>query len=608
MIILGINDTHDASACLVKDGKLIIAVEEERFRRVKKISSFPKKSIENIFKFTGYSSKDIDIVAVGTKLLNGALLWNTVADFKIEDWKKLQEVLFYDLIYKKKKLKFRKVFKNFKPSVKLGYPLKGNVDIELNSTSKGQDSEKIKIFRKKYISKFLKIDENKIHFYDHHLCHSLYGYFVFSKDLKNKKKVAIVTMDGGGDKRYYSINIINNNKLKLIPTKSKSLIGQIYESTTLLLGMNPAKHSYKIMGLAPYASEYHKSGPRKIFLDSFKVKGLNFYRSKKMKDYYTYFKKKLNIYRFDGIAGGVQDFLEKRLSEWFDNISKKFNTKNFVFSGGVANNVKANKLLFQKKNIDKLYVPPGPGDESLSIGAAYASIVDTIGFKKTNDIAKIPKNAYWGVPIDKKNFLQFKNHPIIKKNYKKFRDKNFKLTSYYLSKGQIIFFCKGRMEFGQRALGHRSILCDPSNIETVYKINSAIKKRDFWMPFTPSVLDSFQNKYFKNPKKINCDFMTMSFDTTTFGKKHLRAAIHPYNNTIRPQIVSKNTCKDYFRLINEFKKLTGIGALLNTSLNVHDKPIICQPMDLIKELLNNKDNLVDFIFIEDTLFVKKNLK
>ena len=164
------------------------------------------------------------------------------------------------------------------------------------------------------------------------------------------------------------------------------------------------------------------------------------------------------------------------------------------------------------------------------------------------------------------------------------------------------------MEFGQRALGHRSILCDPSNIETVYKINSAIKKRDFWMPFTPSVLDSFKNKYFKNPKKINCDFMTMSFDTTTFGKKHLRAAIHPYNNTIRPQIVSKNTCKDYFRLINEFKKLTGIGALLNTSLNVHDKPIICQPMDLIKELLNNKDNLVDFIFIEDTLFVKKNLK
>ena len=201
MIILGINDTHDASACLIKDGKLLIAIEEERFRRVKKISSFPRKSIENIFKFTGYSSKDIDFVAVGTKFLNGALLWNTVADFKIGDWKKLQEELFYNIIYKKKKIKFKDVFKDFKPSVKLSYPLKGNVKLELNSTSNNNHSIKLQNFRKKYISKFLKIDEHKINFYDHHLCHSLYGYFVFSNHLKKKKNIALVSMDGGGDKR-----------------------------------------------------------------------------------------------------------------------------------------------------------------------------------------------------------------------------------------------------------------------------------------------------------------------------------------------------------------------------------------------------------------------
>jgi carbamoyltransferase len=605
MIILGINDTHDASACLIKDGKLLIAVEEERFRRVKKISSFPRKSIENIFKFTGYSSNDIDLVAVGTKSLNGALLWNTVADFKIDDWKKLQEELFYNIIYKKKKISFKETFKDFKPSVKLGYPLKGNVKIELNSTSNKDHLNQLKIFRKKYISKFLKIDENKINFYDHHLCHSLYGYFVFSKYLKKKKNIAIVSMDGGGDKRYNSINIINNLNFKSIKNNSKSLIGPMYESITLLLGMNPAKHSYKVMGLAPYASEYHKSGPRKIFLDSFKIRGINFFRSKKMKDYYTYFKKKLNNYRFDGISGGIQDFVEIRLAEWFQNISKKYKVKNFVFSGGVANNVKANKYLFEKKFIDQLYVPPGPGDESISIGAAFASLVEKEGFKKTNSIAKFPSNAYWGVPIDKEDLIKFKNNLIVKKNYKQVRDEKFKHTSYFLSKGEIIFFCKGRMEFGQRALGHRSILTDPSNIESVYRINSAIKKRDFWMPFTPSVLDSHKNKYFLNPKKINCDFMTMSFDTTKLGKKHLKAAIHPYDHTIRPQIVTKKTCSHYHSLISEFKKLTGIGALLNTSLNVHDKPIICQPTDLIKELISDKDTLANFIYIEDTLFIKK---
>ena len=127
------------------------------------------------------------------------------------------------------------------------------------------------------------------------------------------------------------------------------------------------------------------------------------------------------------------------------------------------------------------------------------------------------------------------------------------------------------------------------------------------MPFTPSVLDSHKNKYFINSKKINCDFMTMSFDTTQLGKKHLKAAIHPYDHTIRPQIVNKKTCYHYYSLISEFKKLTGIGALLNTSLNVHDKPIICQPTDLIKELISNKETLANYIYVEDTLFIKKKI-
>jgi carbamoyltransferase len=605
MIILGINDTHDSSACLIKDGELLIAVQEERFRRVKQIGSFPKEAIKNILKFTGYNSRDIDNVAVATKLLNGSLLYNSVADFKIEDWKKLQEVYFYNLIYKNKELEFKKVFKNFKPSIKLGYPSNNKISFNTNTASKHKALLDIQNFRKKYIAKFLKIDQKKIIFYDHHRCHGLYGYFVFSKYLKSKKKVAIVTSDGGGDNKCNSISLVDNLKLKNFPSKTKSLIGRIYESVTLLLGMNPAKHTYKLMGLAPYASEYHKAGPRKIFLDSFKVKGLNFFRNKKMKDYYIYYKKKLNIYRFDGIAGGVQDFVEIILSKWFKNISNKLKTKTFVFSGGVANNVKANKILIENKNIDNLYVPPGPGDESISIGAAYASLVDSIGFEKTCKLAKFPNNAYWGVPIDKKDFLKFKNHPLIKKSYKTIKDKNFKYTSKYLAKGEIVFFCKGRMEFGQRALGHRSILCDPSNIESVYKINSAIKKRDFWMPFTPSILDSFQNKYFKNPKKNNCDFMTMSFDTTDLGKKHLKATMHPYDKTVRPQVVSRKTCNHYYNLINEFRKITGIGALLNTSLNVHDKPIICQPTDLIKELLSNKNNSANFIYVENTLFIKK---
>mgnify|MGYP000997504552 CR=1 FL=1 len=143
----------------------------------------------------------------------------------------------------------------------------------------------IRYLREKYISDFLRVDKKIIKFYDHHLCHGLYAYFVFAKEIKNKK-IALVTLDAGGDNTFNCVSTINKGKLKLISKATKSLIGQIYESVTLILGMNPAKHLYKVMGLAPYASEHHKKGPRNIFLDSFAVKGINFYRNPKMKDYF----------------------------------------------------------------------------------------------------------------------------------------------------------------------------------------------------------------------------------------------------------------------------------------------------------------------------------
>ena len=161
------------------------------------------------------------------------------------------------------------------------------------------------------------------------------------------------------------------------------------------------------------------------------------------------------------------------------------------------------------------------------------------------------------------------------------------------------------MEFGQRALGHRSILCDPSKIDLVNKLNKTFKKRDFWMPFTPSILDENFHTYVVNPKNIQSDYMTMSFESTKLAKHHLKAAIHPYDYSIRPQKVSKQITPDFFKLLKQFKKISGIGALLNTSLNVHDKPIVFQPTDILKELLNKKENLVTHILIQDTLYIKK---
>ena len=172
------------------------------------------------------------------------------------------------------------------------------------------------------------------------------------------------------------------------------------------------------------------------------------------------------------------------------------------------------------------------------------------------------------------------------------------------SKGEIVFFCTGRMEFGQRALGHRSILSDPSNIQSVYRINSAIKKRDFWMPFTPSVLFEDRNKFYKNQKNLNAKFMSMAFETTEFGRKNLKAAIHPADFTIRPQTVKREDNKSYYDLIKSFKNITKVGALLNTSLNLHGMPIALSHVDALYILLNSD---LDAMVFDKIIVMKKKL-
>ena len=232
-------------------------------------------------------------------------------------------------------------------------------------------------------------------------------------------------------------------------------------------------------------------------------------------------------------------------------------------------------------------------------------MVSKKGLSKTAELVNKVENAYWGPNLNNKEIEKFKLHPFIKKNFTQIKDKHFEKTSAILAKGEILFFCYGRMEFGQRALGHRSILCDPSKFESIKKINTTIKKRDFWMPFTPSILKKFADKYVLNPKNIPSSFMTTCYDTTEIGKKHLRAAIHPYDFTVRPQIVTKKTCPAYYMLIEKFHKKTGIGGLLNTSLNIHDKPIVCQPLDIINEILKNNNKAINYVYVQDTLYKRK---
>jgi carbamoyltransferase len=298
-----------------------------------------------------------------------------------------------------------------------------------------------------------------------------------------------------------------------------------------------------------------------------------------------------------------QRFTEDILKKWFVNISKHTGIKKFVFSGGVAQNIKAVKAISEMKEVEDILVCPAAGDTSLSIGAAYYGYVKA---RKSNaDKALYPeplKTVYLGNDFtDSECTDAIRRHGIDKK-YKIIREPGNRHIAKLIASGHILGRFCGRMEFGLRALGNRSILADPRNFNTIKRLNEKIKNRDFWMPFTPTVLDKYADRYIQNPKKLKSPFMTMAFETTEEGRKVLPAAIHPADFTARPQILKKEDNFSYYELIECFAKLTGVGALLNTSFNLHGYPIVGTLEKAIETFENSE---LDGLILNSILVLRK---
>ncbi len=567
---------------------MLIAISEEKLTRNKNEYGYPEQSVNKCLEFCKIKQNQIDFVAVSTKYLPPKyFLVKRNTTFKIEDYLKEQNQYWYEKIYNKKKVSYTSIFKNKLISKKKFLYNKRYFKNE-------DDVLGMQNARKKLISKKIKIDQNKIEFFDHHQCHAYYGYY--GSDFQNKK-VAIITSDGGGDNTNGSIWISSGNKLIEKYRTNICNIGRIYRYITLILGMKPTEHEFKVMGMAGYGIEklnfYDKA--IKIFKDTLNVEGIKFKYKIKPKDNFFYYKKKLDGLRFDTISFALQKFTEDLLLKWFKNISNKYKCKNFIFSGGVAQNIKATQKILEDNKINSIFIPPGPGDESLCIGAVYCKLAN-LNIKK-NQVTNII-NPYVGMSFNEKE-LKF----IFKEKKLKITKTNNKKIAKLLARGEVIArFSLERNEFGPRALGNRSILADPRRSDILNVINKKIKVRDFWMPFAPSVIDKDLNKYFIIKKNHKPYFMTIACETTNLGKKMIPAAIHPFDKTARPQLVLKKSNGSYYDLISEFKKISGVGILLNTSFNLHGEPIVFTPKDAIKTLKNSG---LKYLYIGKYLVEKK---
>jgi carbamoyltransferase len=456
----------------------------------------------------------------------------------------------------------------------------------------------------KYFEQVLQVSKDKILFCDHHNSHA----YATALNLDQKQTTLIFTMDGEGDGISSTVNTYTNFELKRLSENPVSVsMGYVYTEITKLLGMIPNEHEFKVMGLAPYGKQEKARKLYEKFKDLLVLdENLNFKVKFPTNRLEFFFLEKLYGERFDTIAAFIQIFLEEKVLEWIKAWIKKTGIKNLVLSGGVFMNVKLNQKILELPEVENLFVMPSCADESTAIGAAFYGHIKVAQKQNIDLNIKAFTDLYLGKSYKSKNIEKFLKECGAWEKYNiEIGKEEFEIekkVARLLSENKVVGRFSGRSEWGARALGNRSILANAQSFDTVRTINEMIKNRDFWMPFATSILEDDVLLYLKNPKKHSSPYMAITFNTTKLAWEHLRAAIHSYDFTSRPQVVYKTWNPSYYKLILEFKNLTGIGGILNTSFNLHGEPNVETPEDALRTFENSG---LEYLALENFLISKK---
>lgn len=563
--IISIYYGHNSTVALIENGKITECISEERFNRVKNTGGFPIAALEYV---RSKIKAPVDYYVLTQQYPWGYLnLKKSNFDYSTKKSEWHREIPKLDW---KNRLFTKAFYKRIKAPM-----LNAVLDISKNTDLKNEMED--------YFSNLLKVPKSKILHIDHHLCHALSTNFF---ETNNNPKL-IFTLDGEGDGSCATVGIFNG-EYKLLSKVNKAYSpGYLYLEVTAYLGMKPNEHEFKVMGLAPYSRNPKRYLP--IFEKILWLNDENEFESEiPMKEVGYYLVDNLPYGRFDDIAAGLQAFTENITLEWIRRWIKKTEIHDISFSGGVAMNVKMNQRIAEMSEVNSLTICPSAGDESTVLGGCFVGYFQFCKDKKIPCVIKQIKDLYLGTEYSEALIEKLLKDRKYSNKYNITKPKNINLTvAELLSKNEIVARFYGRMEFGARALGNRSILANPRSYENVRLINDMIKNRDFWMPFAASILEEDEGRYIINPKKIDASFMTITFDTTKEAQKDLIGALHPADKTSRPQIVKKDTSQGYHELISEFKKLTGIGGILNTSFNLHGEPNVESPKDAMYTFENS---------------------
>jgi carbamoyltransferase len=554
---------HDSAAAILKDDKVIAAVEEERFSRIKFDDGFPKQAIDFCLNEASIGPNEIGCIA------------------------------FYD----KSVLKFERLLDNYIAVAPRG--LKSFVDVIPKWLHK-------RLWVKEEIKKHLNGYKGKIIFPAHHLSHAAYAYFSSPFN-----KSAILTADGVGEWSTTSFGFVQDNVIKITSDiRWPHSIGLFYSAFTYYLGFKVNEGEYKLMGLSSYGEpKYHDlimrelidvkdDGSFQLNMKYFAFNYANVMINNKFEKLFGVPTRKedseMRQIHYD-IGASAQLVLEEILLKMVHHVYENTDTENLCLGGGVALNGVANYRILKEGQFDHIFIPPSPGDAGSAIGcAAYAYYSFYENKRKIeNDPDKIVANNVFLGPqysnVDIYSFLKSKDIDFEKLE----RDDLLKKTAKFIAEQKIVGWYQGKMEWGPRALGNRSIIADPRDAKMKDILNEKIKHREKFRPFAPSILEEYTSEYFDID--VPSPYMLL---VATVKKPDLIPAVTHVDGTGRVQTVSKKVNPLYYDLIDEFFKITGIPVVVNTSMNVRGEPIVNTPEQAYDMILKTD---IDYLVMGDYL-------
>jgi len=565
MYVLGLSCYyHDSGAALVRDGQLVAAAEEERFNRIKHYSDFPKQAVQFCLERAGITLDDVDHIG----------------------------------FYEKPLVKFNRILETILATWPLSYkPWLQSIPVWL--------TQKLNLTRT--IQKELNTDKD-ILYCRHHLSHAASAFLVSPFE-----KAAVITTDGVGEWTTTGWGVGEGSNVELThEIRFPHSVGLLFSAITAYLGFRVNDAEWKVMGLAPYGQPKYVDRFREVV----DIRDDGSFRLNMKYFAHTYSTQRMFNHRWEQLFGRPQRPKETELDEFHrdiahsgqkiieqimvnmaNHVQKETKMKNLCVAGGVGLNCVANWRMLRESPFDNIFIQPAAGDSGGALGTAFYIYNTVLKHPRTF----VMDHAYWGPEFSEREIAGALDQAGARYRVIEDEAELLERAARFIDEGKVVAWFQGRLEFGPRALGARSLVADARNPKMKDIINAKVKFREAFRPFAPSVLKERACEFFDMPEGMDAPFMLLVPEVREDKRSVLPAVTHA-DGTGRVQTVTERHNGRYYRLIKAFEAQTGVPVVINTSFNVRGEPIVCTPTDAYNTFVNTG---IDVLVIGNCVVTEK---